>query len=144
MPRLKIKFLGGSVMMLVLFFCSAPIFWEDNKQLKTEMSPLEQQLTKTTSSSSMRKHSVVEKVSIPLLALTVQSCPFYIVYIYARVLLFLQTAEPPPSRIDTKLLNCPAELQESGDIEPKEFFVFHNNIVWCNVFKSASTRFVLD
>ena len=143
MPRLKIKFLGGSVMMLVLFFCSAPIFWEDNKQLKTEMSPLEQQLTKTTSSSSMRKHSVVEKVSIPL-ALTVQNRPFYIVYTYARVLLFLQTAEPPPSRIDTKLLNCPPELQESGDIEPKEFFVFHNNIVWCNVFKSASTRFVLD
>ena len=39
-------------------------------------------------------------------------------------------------------MHCPKEYQE-GPIEPKEFFVFHKtNLVWCNVFKSASTRFV--
>jgi len=154
MPRLKIKFLGGSVMLVLMFFCS--MFLDDNKQLKeeaAEIQSLEQQLTKTTSSSSssMRKHSI--KVSIPLPALTVQSHrPFYCMYnlytsaanITTRAVtlraLILQ-AEPSPSRIDTKL-NCPQELQESGELEPKEFFVFHNNLVWCNVFKSASTRFV--
>ena len=35
-------------------------------------------------------------------------------------------------------LNCQAEHQ-TGHIEPKEFFIFKTGIVWCNVFKSAST-----
>ena len=35
-------------------------------------------------------------------------------------------------------LQCPREYRE-GDITPKEFFVFNHDIVWCNVFKSAST-----
>lgn len=40
-----------------------------------------------------------------------------------------------PSSFDQ--LHCLPEYQ--GKIEPKEFFVFHNGIIWCNVFKSAST-----
>ena len=35
-------------------------------------------------------------------------------------------------------LNCPPEYQ-TGIIEPKEFFIFKTGMVWCNVFKSAST-----
>ena len=74
MPRLKIKFLGGSV-MLVLFFCSA--FFMEDKELKVQ---LEQQLTTITSrtktsSSSMRKHSA-QKVHacIPLYVFDSTNC----------------------------------------------------------------------
>jgi len=35
-------------------------------------------------------------------------------------------------------LNCLPEYQ-TGNIEAKEFFIFKSGIVWCNVFKSAST-----
>ena len=36
---------------------------------------------------------------------------------------------------------CPEKYQ-NGEINAKEFFVFNSHIVWCNVFKSASTRYV--
>ena len=35
-------------------------------------------------------------------------------------------------------LNCQPQFQ-TGRIDPKEFFIFKSGIVWCNVFKSAST-----
>ena len=35
-------------------------------------------------------------------------------------------------------LNCQPEHQ-SGNVDPTEFFIFKTGIVWCNVFKSAST-----
>ena len=44
--------------------------------------------------------------------------------------------------IENQQLQCTKEYQQ-GPIEPKEFFIFPtSNLVWCNVFKSASTRFV--
>ena len=143
MPRLKIKFLGGSV-MLVLFFCSA-FFMEDNKELKVQ---LEQQLTTITSrtktsSSSMRKHSA-QKVHacIPLCLWQYKlSCLLSMYCILKRAMYSYFQTIPSTEKPSKNTLNCPAEFK-SGDIEPKEFFVFHNNLVWCNVFKSASTRFV--
>ena len=38
-----------------------------------------------------------------------------------------------------KIIHCPEELIQE-EINAKEFFIFNSNIVWCNVFKSASTR----
>ena len=38
-----------------------------------------------------------------------------------------------------KIIHCPEEYMV-GEINSKEFFIFNSNIVWCNVFKSASTR----
>jgi len=35
-------------------------------------------------------------------------------------------------------LNCEPENQ-TGNVDPKEFFIFKSGIIWCNVFKSAST-----
>jgi hypothetical protein len=40
---------------------------------------------------------------------------------------------------NSAILNCQPEFKK-GDIDPKEFFIFKNGMVWCNVFKSASTR----
>ena len=40
-------------------------------------------------------------------------------------------------KINNSLI-CLPEYQ-SGNIEAKEFFIFKSGIVWCNVFKSAST-----
>ena len=38
-----------------------------------------------------------------------------------------------------KITHCPEEYI-GEEINAKEFFIFNSNIVWCNVFKSASTR----
>ena len=38
-----------------------------------------------------------------------------------------------------KIIHCPEEYMVE-EINSKEFFIFNSNIVWCNVFKSASTR----
>ena len=38
-----------------------------------------------------------------------------------------------------KIIHCPEEYVVE-EINSKEFFIFNSNIVWCNVFKSASTR----
>ena len=37
------------------------------------------------------------------------------------------------------LINCPKEYQNGARIDPKEFFIFNRDLIWCNVFKSAST-----
>ena len=39
-----------------------------------------------------------------------------------------------------KKIHCPEEYNMVEEINSKEFFIFNSNIVWCNVFKSASTR----
>ena len=38
-----------------------------------------------------------------------------------------------------KIIHCPEELSDK-EINANDFFIFNSNIVWCNVFKSASTR----
>ena len=43
------------------------------------------------------------------------------------------------SILKLKIAHCP-EKYIGEEINAKEFFIFNSNIVWCNVFKSASTR----
>ena len=58
---------------------------------------------------------------------------------FSQVYPLSDVSKPKPSLENNPDLTCP-EKYRKGSINPKEFFVFHNGMVWCNVFKSASTR----